>query len=84
MLFYASLLSFAFLRAYSYLMIHILQDDTRHWRMKGEDKAWKSEAGPISNYFSAVNRNKRSVTLNLKDDKGKEILLNLARNADVL
>ncbi|KAJ6002538.1 fungal-specific transcription factor domain-containing protein [Penicillium sp. IBT 35674x] len=59
-------------------------DDTRHWRMKGEDAAWKNEAGPISNYFSAVNRNKRSVTLNLKDEKGKEILLNLARNADVL
>ncbi|KAJ5814243.1 uncharacterized protein N7503_000993 [Penicillium pulvis] len=52
--------------------------------MKGEDAAWKNEAGPISNYFSAVNRNKRSVTLNLKNEKGKEILLNLARNADVL
>jgi succinate--hydroxymethylglutarate CoA-transferase len=52
--------------------------------MRGEDAAWKQEAGPISNYFSAVNRNKRSVTLNLKHAKGKEILLDLARRADVL
>ncbi|KAF9891544.1 hypothetical protein FE257_004011 [Aspergillus nanangensis] len=59
-------------------------DDTRHWKVRGEDAAWKKEAGPISNYFSAVNRNKRSVTLNLKHEKGKEILLNLTRNADVV
>ncbi|KAJ0416296.1 CoA-transferase family III domain-containing protein [Aspergillus carlsbadensis] len=59
-------------------------DDTRQWRMRGEDQAWKQEAGPISNYFAAVNRNKRSVTLDLKHENGKDIFLKLARQADVL
>ncbi|KAJ4248448.1 hypothetical protein NW762_012785 [Fusarium torreyae] len=52
--------------------------------MPGESSAWKCEAGPISNYFSSVNRNKRSVTLNIKSPKGKTILLQMAQNADVL
>jgi succinate--hydroxymethylglutarate CoA-transferase len=52
--------------------------------MKGEVQAWKTEADPMSNYFSAVNRNKRSGTLNLKHVNGKEILLKLAHEADVL
>ncbi|KAJ4238322.1 hypothetical protein NW757_013138 [Fusarium falciforme] len=38
----------------------------------------------MSNYFSSVNRNKRSVTLNLKRPKGKAILLGLAKHADVV
>ncbi|KAJ4322142.1 hypothetical protein N0V84_004977 [Fusarium piperis] len=52
--------------------------------MIGEAAAWKTAAGPMSNYFSAVNRNKRSVTVNMKHPKGKEILIKLAKNADVL
>lgn len=60
------------------------QDDTRHWMMQGETSAWKKEAGPMSNYFSAVNRNKRSMTLDLKHPKGKEIFLGLMRKTDVL
>ncbi|CAN7773780.1 CoA transferase [Variovorax sp. LjRoot84] len=35
-------------------------------------------------YFMSVNRNKRSLTLNLKDPRGKELLLKLAKGADVL
>ena len=35
-------------------------------------------------YFLSVNRNKRSLTLNLKDPKGKALLLKLAADADVL
>lgn len=34
--------------------------------------------------FRAVNRNKRSLTLNLKEDTGREVLLRLAAKADVL
>lgn len=34
--------------------------------------------------FEAVNRNKRSVTLNLKTDAGRELLLRLVETADVL
>jgi succinate--hydroxymethylglutarate CoA-transferase len=52
--------------------------------MPGEGAAWKTEAGPISNYFSAVNRNKRSVTLNLKHPKGQSIFMDLAKKTDVL
>jgi len=35
-------------------------------------------------YFLSVNRNKRSVTLNLKDPKGKALLMKLVEGADVL
>jgi succinate--hydroxymethylglutarate CoA-transferase len=52
--------------------------------MPGEGAIWKTEAGPISNYFSAVNRNKRSLTLNLKHPKGQKIFLDLVKRADVL
>lgn len=37
-----------------------------------------------SAYFLSVNRNKRSITLNLKESKGKEIFTGLARKADVV
>ncbi len=37
-----------------------------------------------SPHFLAANRNKKSVTLNLKTQEGKEIFLRLAREADVL
>lgn len=33
--------------------------------------------------FASVNRNKRSIALNLKDPKGKAILLELAKDADI-
>ena len=35
-------------------------------------------------YFVNLNRNKRSLVLNLKDEQGKEILRSLARKADVV
>jgi len=38
----------------------------------------------VSSYFLSVNRNKKSMTLNLKNEKGKEIFYNLIRNADVV
>ncbi|TMC52906.1 MAG: CoA transferase, partial [Chloroflexi bacterium] len=34
--------------------------------------------------FSAINRNKRSITLNLKSDAGRDLLLRLVDGADVL
>ncbi len=34
--------------------------------------------------FMALNRNKKSVTLNLKDPRGKQVFLDLAKTADVL
>jgi len=51
-------------------------DDTRHW-------------GPPfiqdeSAYFLSINRNKRSLTLNLRDPDAKEVFLKLAKNADAI
>lgn len=40
-------------------------------------------ANERSVYFCSVNRNKRSITLNLKQSLGKEALLRLVRSADV-
>ncbi|PPJ56627.1 hypothetical protein CBER1_01816 [Cercospora berteroae] len=59
-------------------------DDTRYWTIAGEERMWKSGIGPMSNYFSAVNRNKKSVALNLKDPKGKEIFRRMVEEADVV
>src|SRR5437764_11964654 len=41
-------------------------------------------AGGMSLYFVAINRNKRSMTLNLKLQAGHEIFLRLVRQADVV
>lgn len=51
-------------------------DDTRSW-------------GPpflngVSTYFLSINRNKKSLTLNLKDERGKELLRDLIRKGDVM
>ena len=51
-------------------------DETRQWGppfLAGE-----------SSYFMSVNRNKRSVTLDLKGAEGREVLRRLAARADVL
>jgi CoA:oxalate CoA-transferase len=40
-------------------------------------------AGGASIYFSSVNRNKRSITLNLKQPAGRAAVLRLAERADV-
>ena len=59
-------------------------DDMRVWKAKGEETTWNADIGPMSNYFAAVNRNKRSITLNMKHEKGKEILFRLVKNADIV
>ena len=41
-------------------------------------------AGGMSLYFVAINRNKRSMTLNLKSQAGHDIFLRLVRQADVV
>lgn len=51
-------------------------DDSRHWGPPFID----SECA----YFISTNRNKKSVTLNLKADKGKEVLTKLIEKCDVL
>jgi alpha-methylacyl-CoA racemase len=41
-------------------------------------------AGGMSLYFLAINRNKRSMTLNLKTERGREIFQRLVKAADVV
>jgi formyl-CoA transferase/CoA:oxalate CoA-transferase len=51
-------------------------DDTRHWGppFHGDDAA----------YYHAVNRNKRSLAVDLKSDAGRDLVRRLAHSADVL
>ena len=40
--------------------------------------------GGMSLYFTAINRNKRSISINLKAEQGREIFLGMVRHADVV
>ncbi|MEA4847912.1 MAG: CoA transferase [Clostridiaceae bacterium] len=53
----------------------MLGDDSRHFGpfINGE-----------SSYFMSLNRNKKSITLNLKSEEGKAIFLKLVKSADVI
>jgi alpha-methylacyl-CoA racemase len=50
----------------------------------GGDYARALEGVPNSPYFAAVNRNKKSITLNLKDPRGRELFLQLLDLYDIL
>lgn len=52
-------------------------DDTRHWGPPF------TESG-MSTYFISANRNKRSVTLNLKSSAGMQVLKDLLQHSDVV
>jgi formyl-CoA transferase len=52
---------------------------------KGDDtRSWPPFVEGESTYFMSVNRNKKSMTLNLKASEGREVLLALVRKSDVL
>ena len=51
-------------------------DDTRHWMPPVRDG--------ISTYYLSINRNKRSVQLNLKDPGDRAAAAELARRADIM
>ncbi|MDI3341447.1 MAG: CaiB/BaiF CoA-transferase family protein [Sphaerobacter sp.] len=51
-------------------------DDTRRW-----GPPW---VGGESAYYMACNRNKRGITVNLKDERGKAIIRELARQSDIV
>ena len=54
--------------------------------VRGDDtRAWKPPTvGDDAAYFCAVNRNKRSIGIDLASDGGRNLLLELAKNSDVL
>jgi crotonobetainyl-CoA:carnitine CoA-transferase CaiB-like acyl-CoA transferase len=51
-------------------------DDTRHWMPPVREG--------ISTYYLSVNRNKRSIQLNLRDDADRAAAAELARRADIM
>ncbi|MEK6530853.1 MAG: CoA transferase, partial [candidate division NC10 bacterium] len=52
---------------------------------KGDDtRTWPPFSGGESTYFMSVNRNKKSLTLNLKAPEGQRILRRLIRRSAVL
>jgi crotonobetainyl-CoA:carnitine CoA-transferase CaiB-like acyl-CoA transferase len=52
---------------------------------KGDDtRSWPPFLGGEATYFLSVNRNKQSLTLNLKAPEGRDILARLARKSDVV
>ncbi|MGZ4610786.1 MAG: CoA transferase, partial [Actinomycetes bacterium] len=64
-------------------------DDTRGWGppfvKAGGAVAGSGETGDVeSTYFFSCNRNKESVTADLKSDEGKDLLTRLLRQADVV
>jgi crotonobetainyl-CoA:carnitine CoA-transferase CaiB-like acyl-CoA transferase len=54
-------------------------DDSRGW-----GPPWVPQAGGASAYFAAVNRNKRSVALDLKSEAGRDIVWRLIEGSDVV
>ncbi|MFC7486498.1 CaiB/BaiF CoA transferase family protein [Knoellia sp. CPCC 206453] len=55
-------------------------DDTRGWGPPFVGP----EDDPISTYFLSANRNKESITLDLKSDDGRDVLTRLVQRSDVL
>ncbi len=52
---------------------------------KGDDSRYFNPViGNESAYFMSINRGKKSITLNLKNKKGKELFLKLVEKADIL
>ena len=53
---------------------------------RGEQGRWlvSEKPGVDSYYFMLLNANKRSITLNLKKDRGREMFLELIRKVDIL
>src|SRR5712672_2208363 len=53
---------------------------------KGEQGRWRAteKPGVDSFYFILLNANKRSVTLNLKSERGREIFIDLVKKVDIL
>jgi formyl-CoA transferase len=49
-----------------------------------ELRNWRLYSGETSMLYRTINRNKKSVVLNLKTERGREIVLDLVRHCDVL
>jgi len=61
----------------------ITGDESRGWGPPFFGKPYHDRPGE-SAYFASANRNKRSLTLDLKSDEGVDIIIRLARESDIL
>ena len=59
-------------------------DDTRGWGPPFTDPPEGAGGGRESTYFLSANRNKESITLDLKDAEDRDVVIDLARKADIL
>ena len=58
-------------------------DGTRAWKGKGEAELWKPDIGPMSFFFAAINRNKKSITLDLKKAEAKDAVYRLIEKGGI-
>lgn len=58
-------------------------DGTRAWKGSGEAANWTSDIGPMSYFFASLNRNKRSITLDLKHKDGKKAIERLVQDGNI-
>lgn len=49
-----------------------------------EARVWPPIVGGVSSYFGSINRSKRSLAIDLKDPEGFKVVLELAKQADVV
>ena len=49
-----------------------------------ELRQWRLQAGTTSRLWRTMNRNKKGITLNLRSDEGRKIVLDLVRHCDVV
>lgn len=47
-------------------------------------RTWEPMVKGRSTYYPSMNRNKKSITVNLKTDEGRQIVLDLIKNADIV
>ncbi|KAL4894877.1 CoA-transferase family III domain-containing protein [Aspergillus ambiguus] len=59
-------------------------DETRLWKEPGEEKLWRDGTQSMSLYFNTINRNKKSISVNLKHESGKKVILDLIKQSDVV
>jgi len=50
----------------------------------GRGLVWRSDQTALATYFECHNRNKKGIALDVRKDKGREVVYRLAKNADVL
>jgi len=59
-------------------------DDTRAWGPPFAKNLDPSDPAQESAYFLGVNRNKKSITVNLRSEEGKQLIHDLVKKVDVL